>query len=85
MLSRIAQSLIPLFLTPLVLWGVNNLGSDKTPILIIPWFMFCVVYAVTFNLLFKHFSSRAVLFVVAVLASIVASYVLALVLLYAAF
>jgi hypothetical protein len=84
-LSRIIQSLIPVFLTPLVLWTVNNLGADKAPILLIPWLVFCVVYVLVFNVLFKCLTSKAILFVVAVPVSIIASYVLALALFYFVF
>ncbi len=73
-ISRGVQAAIPLILTPLVLFGIDSMGSDKAVILIIPWLAFSVVYLLFFLVLNKRFTSAILLTICSFFASLISAY-----------
>ncbi|ESR00733.1 hypothetical protein F753_04030 [Stutzerimonas chloritidismutans AW-1] len=55
--SRRFLALVPLFFTPLVLLGINNMSSDKAIALIIPWIIFSIFHLILFLFLNKYILS----------------------------
>lgn len=73
-IPRGVQAAIPLILTPFVLLGITFLGSDKAPLLVIPWVAFSAIYLVFFLVLSKRFKSGALLAFCSGVASLVGAY-----------
>jgi hypothetical protein len=73
-MRRWIQALIPIVATPLVFFAINNMGSDKAVLLIIPWLAFSAMYAVLFLVLSRHLVSTLLLTMTTFLASVVGAY-----------
>lgn len=73
-ITRRVQAVIPLMLTPFVLFGINSMGSDKAVILVIPWIAFSIAYLPIFFILGKRFTASALLTIVSTFASLVTAY-----------
>lgn len=81
MTSRV-QSIAPALLTPIILWLIFTQGSDKTASLIVPWFVFCLIYYLFFRLLERNIRNALVLAVACTGCSLLATFAISMSMLY---